>query len=140
MELNEYWSAHAVEEYKGMLYEQKVQNYTYNCERSAPHIIHNAKIFKDGNKYCCLLRNALKGYKRLNRKALEQIKPNSILFTFSCSQVINKDQFRLAVFSAAAEAKRNVRILHQLTQSADHPINIYHPEGEYLKGLVLFVE
>ena len=86
------------------------------------------------------VRNALKGYKRLNRKALEQIKPNSILFTFSCSQVINKDQFRLAVFSAAAEAKRNVRILHQLTQSADHPINIYHPEGEYLKGLVLFVE
>ena len=86
------------------------------------------------------VRNALKGYKRLNRKALEQIKPNSILFTFSCSQIITKDQFRLAVFSAAAEAKRNVRILHQLTQSADHPINIYHPEGEYLKGLVLFVE
>lgn len=86
------------------------------------------------------VRNALKGYKRLNAKALEQIKPNSILFTFSCSQVISKDQFRLAVFSAAAETKRNVRILHQLTQPADHPINIYHPEGEYLKGLVLFVE
>ncbi len=86
------------------------------------------------------VRNALKGYKRLNLKALQQIKPNSILFTFSCSQVISKDQFRLAVFSAAAEAKRNVRILHQLTQPADHPINIYHPEGEYLKGLVLFVE
>ncbi|MGC3977103.1 MAG: class I SAM-dependent rRNA methyltransferase [Paludibacteraceae bacterium] len=86
------------------------------------------------------VRNALKGYKRLNAKALEQIKPNGILFTFSCSQVISKDQFRLAVFSAAAETKRNVRILHQLTQPADHPINIYHPEGEYLKGLVLFVE
>lgn len=86
------------------------------------------------------VRNALKGYKRLNLKALQQIKPNSILFTFSCSQVISKDQFRLAVFSAAAEAKRNVCILHQLTQPADHPINIYHPEGEYLKGLVLFVE
>ncbi|VBB46778.1 SAM-dependent methyltransferase [uncultured Paludibacter sp.] len=86
------------------------------------------------------VRNALKGYKRLNAKALEQIKPNSILFTFSCSQVISKEQFRLAVFSAAAEVKRNVRILHQLTQPADHPINIYHPEGEYLKGLVLFVE
>lgn len=86
------------------------------------------------------VRNALKGYKRLNLKALQQIKPNSVLFTFSCSQVISKDQFRLAVFSAAAEAKRNVRILHQLTQPADHPINIYHPEGEYLKGLVLFVE
>ncbi len=86
------------------------------------------------------VRNALKGYKRLNAKAFQQIKPNGILFTFSCSQVISKDQFRLAVFSAAAEAKRNVRILHQLSQPADHPINIYHPEGEYLKGLVLFVE
>ncbi len=86
------------------------------------------------------IRNALKGYKRLNAKAFEQIKPGGILFTFSCSQVITKDQFRLAVFSAAAESKRNVRILHQLTQPADHPINIYHPEGEYLKGLVLWVE
>ena len=86
------------------------------------------------------VRNALKGYKRLNMKALQIIEPDSILFTFSCSQVITKDQFRLAVFSAAAEAKRNVRILHQLTQPADHPINIYHPEGEYLKGLVLYVE
>lgn len=86
------------------------------------------------------LRNALKGYKRLNAKAFEQIKPGGILFTFSCSQVVSKDQFRLAVFSAAAESKRNVRILHQLTQPADHPVNIYHPEGEYLKGLVLWVE
>ena len=86
------------------------------------------------------IRNALKGYKRLNAKAFEQIKPGGILFTFSCSQVITKDQFRLAVFSAAAESKRNVRILHQLSQPADHPINIYHPEGEYLKGLVLWVE
>ena len=86
------------------------------------------------------LRNALKGYKRLNSKAFEQIKPGGIVFTFSCSQVVSKDQFRLAVFSAAAESKRNVRILHQLSQPADHPINIYHPEGEYLKGLVLWVE
>ena len=86
------------------------------------------------------LRNALKGYKRLNAKAFSQIKPGGILFTFSCSQVVSKDQFRLAVFSAAAESKRNVRILHQLSQPADHPINIYHPEGEYLKGLVLWVE
>ena len=86
------------------------------------------------------IRNALKGYKRLNAKAIEQIKPGGILFTFSCSQVITKEQFRLAVFSAAAESKRNVRILHQLSQPADHPINIYHPEGEYLKGLVLWVE
>lgn len=86
------------------------------------------------------LRNALKGYKRLNAKAFEQIKPGGIVFTFSCSQVVTKEQFRLAVFSAAAESKRNVRILHQLSQPADHPINIYHPEGEYLKGLVLWVE
>lgn len=86
------------------------------------------------------LRNALKGYRRLNAKAFEQIKPGGIVFTFSCSQVVSKDQFRLAVFSAAAESKRNVRILHQLSQPADHPINIYHPEGEYLKGLVLWVE
>lgn len=86
------------------------------------------------------LRNALKGYKRLNAKAMEQIKPGGILFTFSCSQVVSKEQFRLAVFSAAAETGRSVRILHQLTQPADHPINIYHPEGEYLKGLVLWVE
>lgn len=86
------------------------------------------------------LRNALKGYQKLNAKAFEQIKPGGILFTFSCSHVVTKDQFRLAVFSAAAQSKRKVRILHQLTQSADHPVNIYHPEGEYLKGLVLYVE
>lgn len=86
------------------------------------------------------LRNALKGYKRLNAKGFEAIKPGGILFTFSCSQVVTKEQFRLAVFSAAAESGRNVRILHQLSQPADHPINIYHPEGEYLKGLVLWVE
>lgn len=86
------------------------------------------------------LRNALKGYKRLNAKGFEKIKPGGILFTFSCSQVVSKEQFRLAVFSAAAESGRNVRILHQLSQPADHPVNIYHPEGEYLKGLVLWVE
>jgi 23S rRNA (cytosine1962-C5)-methyltransferase len=86
------------------------------------------------------LRNALQGYRKLNAKAFEQIKPGGILFTFSCSQVVSKEQFRLAVFSAAAQSKRSVRILHQLTQPADHPISIYHPEGEYLKGLVLYVE
>lgn len=86
------------------------------------------------------IRNALQGYKRLNIAALEKIKPGGILFTFSCSQVISKEAFRLAVFSAAAITGRNARILHQLTQPADHPINIYHPEGEYLKGLVLYVE
>ena len=86
------------------------------------------------------LHNALKGYTRLNRQAFEKIQPGGILFTFSCSQAVNKDQFRAAVFTAATQARRNVRILHQLHQPADHPINIYHPEGEYLKGLVLYVE
>lgn len=86
------------------------------------------------------LRNALKGYTRLNVKGLERIKHGGILFTFSCSQVVTKDNFRNAVFTAAAQAGRKVRILHQLHQPADHPINIYHPEGEYLKGLVLYVE
>lgn len=86
------------------------------------------------------LRNALKGYIRLNKKAFEKIQSGGILFTFSCSQAVNKDQFRTAVFTAAASAGRSVRILHQLHQPADHPINIYHPEGEYLKGLVLYVE
>ena len=86
------------------------------------------------------LHNALKGYTRLNQKAFEKIENGGILFTFSCSQVVTKDHFRNAVFTAAALAKRKVRILHQLHQPADHPINIYHPEGEYLKGLVLYVE
>lgn len=86
------------------------------------------------------LRNALKGYTRLNKKAIEKIAPGGIIFTFSCSQAVNKDQFRTAVFTAAAMTGRKVRILHQLHQPADHPINIFHPEGEYLKGLVLYVE
>lgn len=86
------------------------------------------------------LRNALRGYAKLNAKAFEKIQPGGILFTFSCSQVVTKEHFRTAVFQAAAQSGRNVRILHQLTQPADHPVNIYHPEGEYLKGLVLYVE
>ena len=86
------------------------------------------------------LHNALKGYTRLNVKAFQRIRHGGILFTFSCSQVVTKDQFRQAVFTAAAMSGRKVRILHQLHQPADHPINIYHPEGEYLKGLVLYVE
>ena len=86
------------------------------------------------------IKNALQGYKRLNAAAFEKVAPGGIVFTFSCSQVISKDAFRLAVFSAAALSGRSVRILHQLSQPADHPINIYHPEGEYLKGLVLYVE
>lgn len=86
------------------------------------------------------LRQALKGYTRLNAKAFDKIKPGGILFTFSCSQVVTKEHFRMAVFTAAAQSGRRVRILHQLHQPADHPVNIYHPEGEYLKGLVLYVE
>ena len=86
------------------------------------------------------LRNALIGYRKLNAAALQKMPSGSVLFTFSCSQAVNREQVRLAVFSAAAQAKRRVRILHQLSQPADHPINIYHPEGEYLKGLVLWVE
>ena len=91
-------------------------------------------------KHGKVLNNALQGYKRLNMKAIEQIKKGGILFTFSCSQAVSKEEFRKSVFAAAANTQRNVRILHQLTQPADHPISIYHPEGEYLKGLVLEVE
>ena len=86
------------------------------------------------------LKHALIGYRRLNQKAFEKIRPGGLLFTFSCSQVVTKDQFRMAVFTAAAQAGRSVKILYQLHQPADHPINIFHPEGEYLKGLVLSVE
>ena len=91
-------------------------------------------------KHRSALRNALRGYQRLNAKAIEKAAPGTILFTFSCSQAVSREQFRLAVFSAAAQTRRRVRILHQLTQPADHPVNIYHPEGEYLKGLVLYIE
>lgn len=91
-------------------------------------------------KHRAALRNALKGYTRLNVKAFQRIRSGGILFTFSCSQVVTKENFRNAVFTAAAISGRKVRILHQLHQPADHPINIYHPEGEYLKGLVLYVE
>ena len=91
-------------------------------------------------KHKSAVKNALIGYRRLNAKALAKIKSGGVLFTFSCSQAVSKEQFRLAVFTASAASGRKVRILHQLTQPADHPINIYHPEGEYLKGLVLYVE
>lgn len=86
------------------------------------------------------VKNALRGYQRINAKAIEMIRPGGILFTFSCSQAVDKEAFRLAVFSAAAQVGRKVRILHQLHQPQDHPINIYHPEGEYLKGLILYIE
>lgn len=91
-------------------------------------------------KHQSALRNALKGYTRLNAAAIRKIKPGGVIFTFSCSQAVSKEQFRLAVFTAAAQTGRHVRILHQLHQPADHPVNIYHPEGEYLKGLVIEVE
>lgn len=117
------------------------------CE-DAFKFLDNAKDFYDliildppaFAKHRAALHNALKGYTRLNVKAFERIKHGGILFTFSCSQVVTKDNFRNAVFTAAAQSGRKVRILHQLHQPADHPINIYHPEGEYLKGLVLYVE
>lgn len=91
-------------------------------------------------KHHKVLGNALQGYRRLNARAMSQIKSGGILFTFSCSQAVTKEMFRTMIFSAAAIAGRNVKVLHQLTQPADHPINIYHPEGEYLKGLVLYIE
>ena len=86
------------------------------------------------------LHQALQAYKKLNARAFEQIRPGGIVFTFSCSQVVSKEKFREAVFSGAAISGRSVRILHQLNQPPDHPVNIYHPEGEYLKGLVLSVD
>ena len=104
--------------------------------------VHELRLYT-GGKVDWAVKNIwamLQLYRRLNAKALEKMPHGSILFTFSCSQAVNKEQFRLAVFSAAAQTRRKVRILHQLTQPADHPINIYHPEGEYLKGLVLYVE
>jgi 23S rRNA (cytosine1962-C5)-methyltransferase len=91
-------------------------------------------------KHNNVLANALQGYKRLNMKAIEQIRPGGIIFTFSCSQVVTKENFRKSVFAAAANTGRSVRILYQMSQPADHPVNIYHPESEYLKGLVLYVE
>jgi len=91
-------------------------------------------------KHNNVLANALQGYKRLNIKAIEQIRPGWIIFTFSCSQVVTKENFRKSVFAAAANTGRSVRILHQMSQPPDHPVNIYHPESEYLKGLVIYVE
>ena len=91
-------------------------------------------------KHRKVLRNALIGYRKINSIAFKKVASGGIVFTFSCSQAVSKEEFRLAVFTAAAASGRKVRILHQLTQPVDHPINIYHPEGEYLKGLVLYVE
>ena len=132
-------------------------NVAHNFGEDAPHEAFAEEAFdflaKNQSKYDLIVldppafakhrdavKNALRGYQRLNAKGIQAIRPGGILFTFSCSQAIDKDMFRLAVFSAAAQVGRKVRILHQLHQPADHPINIYHPEGEYLKGLVLQVE
>ena len=132
-------------------------NVAHNFGEHAPHEAFAEEAFefmaKNQNKYDLIIldppafakhrdavKNALRGYQRLNAKGIQAIRSGGILFTFSCSQAIDKDMFRLAVFSAAAQVGRKVRILHQLHQPADHPINIYHPEGEYLKGLVLQVE
>ena len=132
-------------------------NVAHNFGENAPHEAYAEEAFefmaKNENKYDLIvldppafakhrdaIKNALRGYQRLNAKGIQSIRPGGILFTFSCSQAIDKEMFRLAVFSAAAAVGRKVRILHQLHQPADHPINIYHPEGEYLKGLVLQVE
>ena len=132
-------------------------NVAYNFGENAPHESFAEEAFefmtKNTNTYDLIIldppafakhrdavKNALRGYQRLNAKGIQSIRPGGILFTFSCSQAIDKDMFRLAVFSAAAQVGRKVRILHQLHQPADHPINIYHPEGEYLKGLVLQIE
>ena len=113
------------------LAEQKAQNRTFDL------IILDPPAFA---KHRDAVKNALRGYQRINAKAIEMIRPSGILFTFSCSQAVDKEAFRLAVFSAAAQVGRKVRILHQLHQPQDHPINIYHPEGDYLKGLVLSIE
>ena len=134
-----------------------LNNVAHNFGADAPHEAFAEEAFefmaKNESKYDLIVldppafakhrdavKNALRGYQRLNAKGIQSIRPGGILFTFSCSQAIDKDMFRLAVFSAAAQVGRKVRILHQLHQPADHPINIYHPEGEYLKGLVFQVE
>ena len=134
-----------------------LNNVAHNFGANAPHEAFAEEAFefmaKNESKYDLIVldppafakhrdavKNALRGYQRLNAKGIQSIRSGGILFTFSCSQAIDKDMFRLAVFSAAAQVGRKVRILHQLHQPADHPINIYHPEGEYLKGLVLQVE
>ncbi len=116
---------------------EDVFNYFRKDEEKYNLMILDPPAFAKHNK---VLGNALQGYKRLNTIAFLKIEPRSILFTFSCSQVVTKEQFRNTIFTAAAIAGRKVRILHQLSQPGDHPINIYHPEGEYLKGLVVYVE
>ncbi len=113
------------------------QQFLQNTEESYDIIVLDPPAFA---KHGQVLNNAIQAYKRINQKAIEKVNPGGLVFTFSCSQVMTKENFRKTVFAAAANAKRKVSILYQLTQAPDHPINIYHPEGEYLKGLVLYVE
>ena len=116
---------------------EDVLKYIDTIENKYSVIILDPPAFAKHNRN---LSNALQAYKRLNAKAIKAIKPGGIIFTFSCSQVVQRDDFRRSVFAASASTGRQVKILHQLTQPSDHPISIYHPEGEYLKGLVLRVE
>jgi 23S rRNA (cytosine1962-C5)-methyltransferase len=116
---------------------EDVFDYLKNTEVDYDVIVLDPPAFAKSSR---AVANAARGYKNLNLIALKKIKPGGIIFTFSCSQHIDRDLFRKIIFGAAADAKRNVRILHQLTQPDDHPINIFHPEGEYLKGLILYVE
>jgi 23S rRNA (cytosine1962-C5)-methyltransferase len=112
-------------------------NYFDNTEQTYDLIVLDPPAFAKHQK---ALNNALQGYKRLNQRAIAAVAPGGIIFTFSCSQAVSKENFRKSVFAAGANAGRNVRILHQLHQPADHPVSLYHPEGEYLKGLVLEVQ
>jgi 23S rRNA (cytosine1962-C5)-methyltransferase len=132
-------------------------NVEINFGESANHVAHESDVFDylaeitelfdivisdppAFAKHQKVLNNALKGYRRLNEKVLEKVKPGGILFTFSCSQVVSRENFRKVILSAGASAGRKIRIMHQLTQPTDHPVNLYHPESEYLKGLILYVE
>jgi 23S rRNA (cytosine1962-C5)-methyltransferase len=124
------------EETHHQVFEEDAFRFMENSDKKYDLIVLDPPAFA---KHKNVLRNALQGYRKLNAIALKKIRAGGLIFTFSCSQIVSKNDFRLAVFSAAAQSGRAVRILHQLTQPADHPINIYHPESEYLKGLVLQV-
>lgn len=133
------------------------QNVELNFQKEKPHQAYEADVFdflktRAGDydvivldppafaKRLSAVNQAVIGYRNLNHEAISSIRPGGILFTFSCSQAVDTALFRKTIFSAAAKTKRKVRILHQLTQGPDHPVSIYHPEGEYLKGLVLEIE
>jgi len=116
---------------------EDVMSYFKRTEESYDVIILDPPAFA---KHLSQVKNAMVGYRNLNTEGFKKIKPGGILFTFSCSQAVDKELFRKVIFQAALQTGRKVRIMHQVTQPEDHPVNIYHPEAEYLKGLVLFVE